>query len=181
MEQQTVDVKVGKILKEYILSTNGSDVLVVEKASVLWGLILQHLVGIRDLFNQDGADYVPIRAEECAEYIKITILDSSHWKTYSVEEKKCLKIHTDVRCFLSRRGQNIVRRFLYKEFRKTFIDYMRGALNNNCDLQQKEAIYEFCTDHDLSLDNITLDALQKSWYRWKKKHGLLDKVCSINY
>ena len=99
MEQQTVDVKVGKILKEYILSTNGSDVLVVEKASVLWGLILQHLVGIRDLFNQDGVDYVPIRAEECAECIKITILDSSHWKTYSVEEKNCLKIHTDVRCF----------------------------------------------------------------------------------
>ena len=35
----------------------------------------------------------------------------------------------------------------------------------------KEAILEFCEDHNICMDNITYAALRKDWFRYRKRCG----------
>lgn len=168
MERLKVDVKVGKTLKEFIVSTNESDVLDPEKDTVLWCLMKQHLI--------TSPGYLPIA--DRSEYIQITLRNKNGAKTYSVPDKKRLQLQTLFRCYLDEKGQAVIRKHFEKEFKKTFRDYMRGALNNNPDMKIIDAIEEFCVDHNISMNNISVDMLKKDWYRYRTKSAMKN-ICPL--
>lgn len=164
----TVDVKVGKALKEFIVSTNGSDMLDPEKDTIIWCLIKQHLL------TQPG--YVPV--PDRSEYVQILLRGAKAAKTYSIQKGRNLQVNTLFRTFLDERGQAVIRKHFEKEFKQTFRNYMKGCLNNNPEMKIIDAIEEFCTDHNVTLDNISVAMLQKDWYRYRMKCSL-GNVCPL--
>lgn len=181
MEGLTVDIKVGKVLKEYILSSNGSDTLSPDKDSLLWGLAKQYLCCYEELEASNGIGYRELKDEERSEYICLSLRKSSNTRAYCREKGKTIAINIMSRCYLTANGQNVIRRFLYKGFKKTFIDYMKGALNNNCDMKIKDAIDEFCNDHNLSMDNVTYEMLKKCWYRYSLQARVVGCICTLSF
>ena len=173
MDLQTVDIRVGRTLKEYIIATNGNETLIPQKDTVLWCLVKQHLI-------TSAAGYQAIPEDLKSEYIKIALRNVANAKTYNIHKEGIVGINTLFRCFLTRDGENSIKRHLEKEFKKTFRDYMKGALNNNVDMQIKDAIEEFCTDHNIVMNNITFDMLKQDWYRFRRK-GTKVNVCTLIY
>lgn len=169
MERMTVDVKVGKAIKEFILSTNGSDVLDPDKYTILWCLIKQHLVTV-------PGDYKPLA--DRSEYISIKLRNSNDIKTFSVPKNAKARFSTLFYSHLTEAGQTVVRRHFEKEFKATFRNYMRGALNNNPEMHINDAIEEFLNDHNITMDHISIAMLQKDWYRYRIKCAT-KKVCPL--
>ena len=159
MERLTVDVKVGRALKEFIVSTNGSDVLDPEKDTILWCLLKQHLL------TQPG--YIPI--PDRTEYVAIILRGAKAAKTYSTDVSRNLQVNTLFRTYLNDHGQSVIRKHFEKEFKQVFRNYMKGCLNNNPEMKIIDAIEEFCTDHNITQDNISVAMLQKDWYRFRMK------------
>ncbi len=164
----TVDVKVGKALKEFIVSSNGSDILDPEKDTILWCLMKQHLL------TRPG--YMPIT--DRSEYIYITLRIKNGAKTYHVPEARNMGLQTLFRSYLDEKGQAVIRKHFEKEFKKSFRDYMKGALNNNPDMKIVDAIAEFCSDHMVILNDISISMLQKDWYRYRTKCAVKN-VCPL--
>lgn len=192
MEVLTIDVRVGKILKEYILCTTGGDTLTPDKDSILWGLVKQYLCTYTEEKEANSAELAKIRAQKSAEHKDMSTDDKSEYvkiafrkyannvKAYCREENKTMTVNTFYRCYMTQSAQTTIRKYLYKEFKKTFLDYMRGALSNNCDMKVIEAIEEFCHDHKLTLDFISYEMLRKTWYRFTLKHQVMECVCSLS-
>ncbi len=169
MERMTVDVHVGKAIREFIVSTNESDVLDPDKFTILWCLIKQHLVTV-------PGNYKPLR--DRSEFISIKLRNSNDIKTYSVPKSKSASYSTIFYSHLTDTGQAVVRRHFEKEFKATFRNYMRGALNNNADMKINDAIEEFLADHNVSMNHISMSMLQKDWYRYRVKCAT-KKVCPL--
>lgn len=169
MERLTVDVKVSKAIKEFILSTNKSDTLDPDKYSNLWCLLKQHLITV-------PGTYKPIL--DRTDYIYIAIRHKHGAKTYSVPENRVIKIKTLFRPYLSESSQAVISRYFEREFKAAFRNYMYGALNNNPELQVKEAIEEFLNDHEVTCDKISFEMLKQDWYRHKRRK-LISNICPI--
>ena len=162
-DMQTVQVKVSRAIREYILSINeGSDIVVPEKHSLLWGLVKMHL----DLVP---AGYIPVPLKPQDDFIRISLRKSRRTKSYSIPKNGVLAINTLFRNHLTEEGQKAIANYLVRSFKQVFRSYMAGALSNNPDLQIKEAILEFCEDHNICMDNITYAALRKDWFRYRKR------------
>lgn len=161
-EMMTVDVRVGVCLREYVISTRGSDVIVPAKDSVLWCLLKQHLV-------TSASGYVPPDPSLAGEYIRIALRSSHSARTYSIPSRRIVQLNTLFRCYLEPTGERVIRRHLDHEFKKCFHDYMLGC-SNNTDLKITEAIEEFCNDHNIDgTDHITVEMLRKDWYRFRQR------------
>lgn len=166
-DHNTVDVKVGAFLKQWVINVYGEGPIKLDRDSNLWSIIKQHL----DLRPND---YRPIENRE--EYITFILLkDSSNTKAYraatSPYDRSEYRVHTLYRCILSQRGENIVKRFLSKQFKNAFHNYMRGAMNNNPDISITEAITEFLSDScQPVIDNKIISTLSKDWYRYRQKY-----------
>jgi len=169
MERMTVDVKVGRSIREFIVSTNESDVLDPDKFTILWCLIKQHLVTV-------PGNYKPL--VDRSEYISIKLRNSNDIKTFSVPKNNTTCYSTLFHSHLTELGQSVVRRHFEKEFKATFRNYMRGALNNNPEMKINDAIEEFLLDHNVSMNHISMSMLQKDWYRYRIKCATT-KVCPL--
>lgn len=158
-----VNIRVGKVLREYIVATRGTDLLVPAKYSVLWGILKQHLV-------TSPVGYTCIPEDRKGEYIRIALRNTHAAACYNIPSRKTMHINTLFRSYLDTTGENVVRNFLNREFKKTFHDYMTGSLANNPDMKIVEAIEEFCHDHGITPDKvITIEMLRKDWYRHCRK------------
>jgi len=167
--RMTVDVKVGLAIKEFILSTNGSDVLDPDKYTILWCLMKQHLVTV-------PGTYRPLADRK--EFIYITLRNKNGVKTYSVVKDKRVAISTLFYSYLTPQGQAVIRRHFEKEFKAAFRNYMKGALNNNPDMKINDAIEEFLNDHNVTMNYISVSMLQKDWYRYRIK-CVTSNVCPL--
>lgn len=167
--RMTVDVKVGLAIKEFILSTNGSDVLDPDKYTILWCLMKQHLVTV-------PGTYRPLI--DRSEYIYITLRNKNGVKTYSVTKDKKVSISTIFYSYITPEGQTVIRRHFEKEFKAAFRNYMKGALNNNPDMKINDAIEEFLNDHKVTMNHISMSMLQKDWYRYKIR-CMTSNVCPL--
>ena len=160
---QTVQVKVSRAIREYILSINeGSDIVVPDKRSLLWGLVKMHL----DLVP---VGYIPVPLKAQDDFIRISLLKSRRTKSYSIPKNRVLEVNTLFRNHLTEDGQKAIADYLSRSFKQVFRAYMAGALSNNPELQIKDAILEFCSDHNISMDDITYSALRKDWFRYRKR------------
>ncbi len=160
-DQLTVHVRTGRVLREFVIATKGSDVLTPAKDSFLWGLVKQHMT------VWEHRSCSPCDSGEC---IQIAIKSSNGLVSYNARSRKTESFRSQYRCYLTCRGERIIQRYLKKEFKKTFRDYMTGCLNNNPDITIVEAIEEFLTDFHVTPDRvITVESLRKDWYRYSMK------------
>ena len=164
----TVDVNVGAFLRQWIVNTYGTDIIRVDKDSNIWYMIKQHLETLPE-------DYSPLPSRD--EYISFVLLtDRSRTTAYAEPtekhpDRKSYRVNTLYRCSISKRGEYIIRRFLTKQFKNAFHNYMRGALNNNPELSITEAITEFLLDAcQADLSKKVISTLCKDWYRYRKKY-----------
>lgn len=160
-DQLTISVHTGRVLREFVMATKGSDLLTPSKDSLLWGLVKQHLCTWKDR---------SVKAHDPNECIRIAIKSSNGLVSYNASSRKAECFRSQYRCYLSAKGERIIQRYLKKEFKKTFRDYMTGCLGNNPDITIVEAIEEFLTDFHVTPDMvITVESLRKDWYRYSLK------------
>lgn len=167
-EQLTVYVYTGRILREFVMATKGTDILTPQKDSFLWGLIKQHLTVWQ---------YRSTRPRNTDECIQIAIRSSNGLVSYSARSRRTECYRSQYRCYLTGKGERIIQRYLKKEFKKTFRDYMTGCLNNNPDITIVEAIEEFLADYNITPDRIiTVESLRKDWYRYSMRVAGEDRM-----
>lgn len=160
----SVDVKVGSFIRQWVLATYNTDIIKIDKYSNLWAIIKQSLELL-------PADYQIL--EDRSEYISIVLLrDSSKTKAYDIERDKVYRVNTLYRCYISEEGSNRIKRYLDKQFKAAFHTYMVGAVGNNPDMTILEGITQFLLDYNLgeAIDNKMLSRLQKDWYRYRQNN-----------
>jgi hypothetical protein len=145
MSQISVDVKVSRILKEFILCTNKSDNLVPEKYDDI-------LKSIMPLLKTTPSGWKPI--QDRSEYIRITL-------PYNRE------VDTRYRNYLDDIGQRCIELRLNKTFKSIFHNYVLAYVMAG--RQQREGIEDFCDIYQLKCDNIDYEMLKKSWDRSHEK------------
>lgn len=150
----------------WVMNTYGTDILTLDKDSNLWMIIKQHL----DLLPND---WRPV--QDRSEYISFVLLtDGSNTKAYREDPEKhrySYRPNMLYRCALTEKGEYIVKRFLAKQFKNTFHNYMQGAMNNNPEMKISEAITEFLMDcQQPTIDKKVIAALTKDWYRYRLKN-----------
>jgi len=159
--QIAVDVKVSAALREYVICANGgSPVLHPEKGSILWGLLKQHL--------ETCDHWLPVPAEEKEQYIQIELRNVANARTWSAPSDRKVGINVLSRFFLTPQGQGAIVRYLNSCFKSSFRDYMLGATSNS-DLSIAAAIEEFCSEYDITFENISYSTLRKDWYRYRER------------
>lgn len=176
----TVDVKVHPTVREFIIDTNGSALLVPDKYDWLWLLLKQHL-------DVPPSDYLaPSKEELEREYIQISLLDAHSEACFVKNASKLnhkkkpanpnmVHINTMFRWYLSPSAQLSISQHLRSQFKACFHTFVQGAVVGNPNLQQKEAIIKFCELHNLTLNDISEDMLIKSWQRSPQKEKLWSK------
>lgn len=156
-----VDVKVGPLLKEFVVSTNGSDLLIPQKDDILWCMCKQNLL---------TAPPVPVIIRDRSEYIRIALVATeSSTRTYNIYREKNTRINTLFRNYFNEEGQARICNYLMKLYHSTFIVYMESHLAANPECKIKKAIGAFLTAYNIKMDFITYEALKKYWYRHCKK------------
>jgi hypothetical protein len=154
----TVDVSVTPILKEFYISTYGSDTIPVTQKDII-------SVKIKYLLEIPPVNYKPKR--EFSETLKIQLLNFRIGKKH---------ISKDSSNYLSVQAQRILFDELNRGFKDIFhnyvLAYVRG--NNYKDGSQKKGILDFCDTYKLSMNKINYEMLKKSWDRSKQKIHLYD-------
>nr|DAU45720.1 MAG TPA: hypothetical protein [Caudoviricetes sp.] len=156
----TVDIKVGKVIRAWIVESTGSDTITVDKKSNLWGLVKQNL----DLLP---ADYEVI--QDRSEYISIALLaHGSDTKKFDAELNKTIEVNTVYRCYISERGQASIARFFENQLRSSFIVFMVARFSDDSGNEKiVHAITAFLQEYNLPINSKILSRLMKYWYRYR--------------
>jgi hypothetical protein len=178
MEQITVDIKVSRTLREFIICTTGSDVIYPEKSGLLWQLLKQHLKTAPSI-----EVIAAMKDKDPDEYIKIALRKCNHSKVWTKKMKGpgagtfCnVTINVLYRSYLDERGQNEIAKHLRSAFKQCFHNFVQGATFVNKDIQQKEAIEQFCKVYSITFNKITFEMLRKSWQRSGQKRKINENI-----
>jgi len=159
-ERMTVPVQVHPIIREFIIDTNGSDIIVPDKTSLLWKTVKYNLELPPDNYQE------PLTKDNI---IYIALLDASGTKSFLKKTDKVITIHTLFRWYLSHEAQEEIAGHLRKQFKNTFHCFMQGALANNPKLEQRQGMESFCRMYHLTMNELSEDMLKKSWDRSSHK------------
>ena len=165
----TVDLKIHPTVREFIICTNGSDLIVPKKGDWLWLLLKQHLTL--------SMDYHPIPADERSQYIRIQLLDASGAPVVNhsmPKNAKAIHLNPLFRNSLSERGQNVIANHLRSQFKECFHNFMSGAVASGA--EHAASIELFCQTYHLTMNQISEDMLKKSWQRSPQKGSLMKVV-----
>lgn len=172
MEIVSVDVRVGKILREFIICTAGSDAIAAQKDDILWCLIKQNLV---------TSPKIPYIIRDRSEFIRISLPATHSASTYNCRAEKALQLNTLFRNFLDEEGQRKIRKHFEKEYRNVFIIFMRSQFRAHPDMKIIDAINLFADEYNLTMDNISIQTLKKYWYRYRVRREIEKTLCPIIY
>ncbi len=161
-----VAVRVHPTIREFIIDTNGSDLIVPGKHDLLWKKVKANLV----TYSEQNA----IKENPEDSYIYIELLDMHSTKQFT-KDKGYINMNPMYRCFLSKKGQSLVAAELRKRFKDSFHTFVMGALVGNPNLQQKEAFELFIEKFNLTQNKVTFDMLKKSWDRSEHKKFVFNK------
>lgn len=171
MERFKVPVRVNPIIREFLIDTTGSDIITPKPKDLIWAVLKQHL-------ETAPVDYIePIDTDN---YIYVEILDCHRDKTYCFQSNRFLHINTLFRWHLSKRGQERIHSWLRRNFKNSLHSFIMGAVACNPELQQKEAMEEFCNIYKLSIQKLTPDMIKKSWDRSDHKKKIYNPDIRIN-
>lgn len=160
MKGQTVDIRVGKVIKEFILCANhASETIFPKKGSTLFCIIKQYI-------EPTPGDWTPI--SDRSEYVRIIIPYTHGQKSYNIKSKKVKYINTSYMNYLPPKGEAAIKRYLHNIFKSVYRNYMFGAISNGSGIKISTVIEGFCRDYNITNDNITTEMLRKDWQRHKK-------------
>lgn len=177
----TVPVKVHPTIREFVISTNGSDLLQPQKDDWLWFILKQNL-------DVPPSDFVFTEIEK-GSYINISLLNA-HGEKVDVRNKSKrlvgnkkkdpynIYLNTLFRWYLPDKGQNRIAKHLRNVFKECFHNFVQGALVSNPQSKQREIIFNFCEFYDIGYNEISIDMLIKSWQRSPQKERLKKLVPS---
>jgi hypothetical protein len=177
----TVDVKVQKAVREFIISSSGSDLIVPGSQSLLWQLVKQHLKVVPENYRTIA---------DRSEYIRIELLTVNSSKVFTRKMKgfgkgtfRDVTLNTAYRSWLDPAGQNAVAGHLRRSFKECFHNFVMGAIFDNPELQQKKAIENFCELYGITFDEINYEMLVKSWLRspQRKKINGQGNICPLAF
>lgn len=168
-------MKVSPAIREFIISTNGGDLIVPKKDDWLWFILKQNL-------DVPPEDYT-FQKDTSQTFINISLLDTTGTKVQVYNKSKRLSnyknkdvhsiyLNTSFRWYLSDKAQNIIASHFRKSFKECFHNFVQGALINNPHLEQKEAITCFCDFYQIEFNEMSEDMLIKSWQRSEQKKRL---------
>lgn len=157
-------IRVNRALREYLIGINGgSDIICPDYQSELW-------VAVKTRLRTVPSDYKPFPPGPQPDYVRIALPSNNHLDPlYILQAGAVIESNTLFRNYLDENGQKQIEAFLMKSFKKTFRDYMTGAVSCNTELAIKEAIYRFCEVHCLEMEAITYEMLRKDWYRYRNR------------
>lgn len=157
-------IKVDRYVKEFIISTYGSDVVDIGQQDALFERIKYMLqLQPKDYMNPINGDNV------------ITIFIP----TFQIINKRVDKLY---RSNLDDRRQKMIasefKRLCKKVMHNFVFGYCRSNVTKNLDENQKAGIEDFCLSYNINMDKILFETLKKSWDRSKEKMRLksLQKV-----
>ncbi|HLP03837.1 MAG TPA: hypothetical protein VK152_00270 [Paludibacter sp.] len=170
IERMKVPVRVSPIIREFLIDTTGTDTIIPKQKDLIWTIIKQHLETAPDDYRD------PIDLDN---YIYIELLDCSAHPVFSLQRNDMLYVKTLFRWHLSQKGQNKINSILRANFKNAMHSFIMGAISCNPSLKQKEAMEEFCTTYNLSIQKLTPDMIKKSWDRSEHKKKIYDKHAHI--
>lgn len=163
-----VYVSVSQMLRDFIVSTRGTDLIIADDKGPLWVLVKTHL---RHIPN----DYQPHTAGPVPGQVRIALPPiSASSPIFSLAAGAKLVCNFLYRNYLDHKGQVAVAEQLMKTFKDQYRSFMAGYLathpNQRGASQIKEGIDEFCRIHRIALDDkIAYETLRKDWYRWRTR------------
>lgn len=163
-DKLTVEIKVNRALREYLTGINGgSDLLRLDFKSEAW-------VAIKSRLQTVPNNYAPQPSQQNPDTIKVE-LPSTHAgaKLYNIDKGEAIHHDYLFRSYLDEASQRQIEAFLMKSFKKTFRDFMTGAVTTNTETSIKDAIYTFCDVHHIEMNYVTYEMLRKDWYRYKNR------------
>lgn len=172
MERMKISVVVHPIIREFLIDTIGSDTITPKKGDIVWAIVKQNLETAPADYSSD-----PLNKENT---IYIEILDCHSSSNYSVSSSKFIHINHLFRWYLSPTGQNKINMILRRNFKTALHTFMQGAIACNPEIQQKEAMNEFCNMYNLSMNKISPDMIKKSWDRSDHKRKIFDSTIKVN-
>ena len=158
----TVDVKVGAFIRQWVITLNGSELIHVDKKMNLWAIIKQHL----DTLLSDAPEIT-----DRSEYISIELLDSSGTLVYNLPSGRKMYMNSLYRYYIDDTGQAAIQRYLENQFRAHFRTYMTARFSDGKQEPIRHAIGSFLSDYLLPCDDIIMSRLSKDWYRHRQKHS----------
>ncbi len=168
-----VYVKVHPVLRDFIVATRGTDLIIPDDKGPLWATVKTFL---RHIPN----DYKPHPAGPVKDHVRIALPPiSASSPIFNVQAGDTIVCNFLYRNFLDHRGQTAVSDQLMKEFKGTYRSFMAGYLashpNQRGESQIKEGIDEFCRIHCIHMDDkITYEMLRKDWYRFRTRESSSD-------
>lgn len=174
-EVMTVPVKVNPALREYILCTNGgSDIVFPDYKESLWVMLKSRLSLI-------PSDYKPFPHGPNPGYIRVALPSNNHLDpSFNIQANRVIEANPLFRCHLSEEDQAAIEKFLMKGFKKTFRDFMTGAITvTDGEASIKLAIDKFCNLYHLTMESITYEMLRKDWYRYRNREARGEPVQAI--
>lgn len=165
-------IRVHPAIKEFIVCTNGSDVIEAKSRSWLWSITKHYLT------TKSKVDpYPPILENE---RVYICLLDASSCKLTSLTDNKDRYLNTRYLRYVDPRGQRLIASELRSRFKNVFHTFMYASLLANEDMLQKQALILFLERYKISLDFINYEMLKKSWDRSDEKEMLNGKKKEMN-
>jgi hypothetical protein len=164
VERMLIPVQVHPTIREFIIDTHGSDVVVPDKYSLFWKTIKYNL-------ETPPANYhEPLTRDNI---IYVGLLDSSGTASLVRKRDKITYINSLFRWYLSPEAQEEIAFFFRKQFKHTFHCFMQGAVAANPKVEQRKAMEDFCRIYNLTLNEISEDMLKKSWDRSEHKKSVI--------
>lgn len=157
----SVDIKVGQFIRQWVVSSCGTDQIRVDKRTNIWAIVKQNLALLPEDYRSIG---------DRSEYISIELLDAHSQRSYIHPAGCCLHLNFLYRCYISDSGQESIRRYLENQFRSAFRVYMVASMRDDSKEKILHAITAFLLDYDLPVDKKILSRLSKDWYRYRQKN-----------
>ena len=179
MEGSFVVIRVHPTIREFIIDTNGSDLIVPNKDDLLWKITKANLT----TWYEDSGKTAD---GDCT--IRIALLDSHSEKVftnfagkYRGKYSNYIHMNSMYRTYITEQGMNDIARELRMRFKDAFHTFVMGALVGNPKLKQKDAFTLFIDKFNLSENEITFEMLKKSWDRSDHKKSVFSKksFCTI--
>lgn len=177
-QRMTVVLPVPAILREYIISTNGSNVITPQSRDMIWLLVKQHLI-------VDDGEFKRLTPEEEKKVVYIELLNCRGHKTMTFQSnqnqypkktritKKYNEIYIDT-CFrykLSPTGERVIADFMYRRFKECFHTFIAAQKMANPKKSTSKIIRDFLDMYQIDDNAINEAMLKKSWIRdWRFKY-----------
>lgn len=157
----TVDIKVGAFIRQWVIAYHGSELIQVDKKMNLWAIVRQHL----DTLPKDAPDIT-----DRSEYISLELLDTSGTLIYNLPSGRKMYMDSMFRYYIDDAGQAAIERYLSNQFRAHFRTYMTARFSDGRKEPIRHAIGSFLSDYLLPCDDIIMSRLSKDWYRHRQKN-----------